>query len=127
MRRNRKRERLLRSGAWLGTMTAATAAGGAIGLLLAPGLAVPLGLGVIGLAAALADRWMRREGGVPILTYHSVSGDQRWLSWVGPISVTPETLDRQLDLLCTLGCNVVSTAALIAARREGRPCPRARS
>jgi peptidoglycan/xylan/chitin deacetylase (PgdA/CDA1 family) len=125
MLRHRKRERLLRSCAWVGMMAAATAAAEAIWLWLEPvGLSLPLGLGVIAIAAAIADRWMRREGGVPILNYHSVSGDQRWLAWVGTISVSPETFARQLDLLRTLGCTILSTHALIAARRSGTPLPR---
>jgi len=123
VQRNRKRERLLRSCAWLGTMTVATVAAGAGWLWFDSVWSGPLGLGVIGFAAAAADRWMRCEGGVPILTYHSVSADQRWLWWVGPISVTPETLGRHLDLLRRLGCNIVSTAALIAARRSGTLLP----
>lgn len=124
MLRSRKRERLLRSGAWLGAMTAAAATSSTIWLWLDPAVSVPLGLGVLGLAAVVADRWMRREGGVPILNYHSVSGDQRWLNWVGPISVTPETFDRQLDLLRALGCAILSTSALVTARRDGTPLPR---
>ena len=124
MLRNRKRERLLRSGAWLGAMTAAAATSSVIWLGLDPVVSVPLGLGLLGLAGAVADRWMRREGGVPILNYHSVSGDQRWLSWVGPISVTPETFARQLDLLRALGCTILSTSALVMARRNGSALPR---
>jgi peptidoglycan/xylan/chitin deacetylase (PgdA/CDA1 family) len=123
MQRNRKRERLLRSGAWLGAMAAAAAISSTIWLSLDPVVSVPLGLGVLGLAAAVGDRWMRCEGGVAILNYHSVSGDQRWLDWVGPISVTPETFARQLDLLRRLGCTILSTSALVIARRNCTPLP----
>ena len=40
--------------------------------------------------AVLWHPWMKREGGVPVLVYHSVTSQGAWLPWSENISVTPE-------------------------------------
>lgn len=105
------------------------------GLLgLATAAAVALGLGAQGAMVALVGAlatlvwlvvadglWMRPGGGVPCLTWHSVSADARWLPWADAISVRPETLDRQLALLGRMGLRVMDSVAFCNARRAGQP------
>ncbi|WP_052249041.1 polysaccharide deacetylase family protein [Leisingera sp. ANG-Vp] len=71
----------------------------------------------------IADGWMRRPGGVPCLTWHSVSADASWLPWASETSVRPETLDRQLALLRQMGCTAMDSATFIRRRRAGDPVP----
>lgn len=71
----------------------------------------------------VADGWMRRRGGVPCLTWHSVSADASWLPWAAETSVRPETLDRQLAQLRKMGCTVMNTAEFIRRRRACKPVP----
>lgn len=96
-------------------------------LALAAGIAAlpVLAAGAFGLTAwiALADRFMRPLDGVPCLTWHSVSEDARWLPWARDISVRPETLDRQLDILSRSGATVMDMVEFLRTRREGRPLP----
>jgi peptidoglycan/xylan/chitin deacetylase (PgdA/CDA1 family) len=61
--------------------------------------------------------------GIPILTYHSVSPDASWLPWADEISVHPETLRNHLATMRAMGCSIVSTRAVVEARRSGRPLP----
>lgn len=93
-------------------------------------LAVGLRAGPVAAAAGsallvwlvLADRlWMRRPGGVPCLTWHSVSADAGWLPWADAISVRPETLDRQLALLGRMGLRAMDSVEFCKARRAGKP------
>jgi peptidoglycan/xylan/chitin deacetylase (PgdA/CDA1 family) len=62
--------------------------------------------------------------GVPILTYHSVSPDASWLPWADEISVHPETLRQHLAVMRRMGCGIVSTRALVTARRSGAALPK---
>ncbi|WP_264212630.1 polysaccharide deacetylase family protein [Leisingera thetidis] len=71
----------------------------------------------------VADGWMRRRGGLPCLTWHSVSEDAAWLPWAAETSVRPETLDRQLSLLRQMGCTVMDTGDFIRRRRACQPVP----
>ncbi|WP_052261744.1 polysaccharide deacetylase family protein [Leisingera sp. ANG-M1] len=71
----------------------------------------------------IADGWMRRPGGVPCLTWHSVSEDASWLPWAAETSVRPATLDRQLTLLRQMGCQVMDTAEFIRRRCACQPVP----
>ena len=66
---------------------------------------------------------MRDEGGVPILTYHSVSERPDWLPWSRNISVKPVTFQRHLQELQRLGCTVIRTTDLLAARQRGAQLP----
>ncbi|WP_192361876.1 polysaccharide deacetylase family protein [Mesorhizobium mediterraneum] len=82
-------------------------------------------LGAIALLGVLvwADGWMREEGAVPILTYHSVSANAKWLPWAAEISVNPEVFERHLQTLRSHGVAVMRTSDLIEARRRGAPLP----
>ncbi|MFY0311267.1 polysaccharide deacetylase family protein [Leisingera sp. D0M16] len=71
----------------------------------------------------IADGWMRQPGGVPCLTWHSVSADAAWLPWAAETSVRPETLDRQFTLLRRMGCTVMDTGEFIRRRRACQPVP----
>lgn len=86
---------------------------------------VPAWTGLPALAGWLwiADGWMRRRGGVPCLTWHSVSADASWLPWAAETSVRPETLDRQLSQLQRMGCTAMDTAEFIRRRRACLPVP----
>ncbi|HEX8667564.1 MAG TPA: polysaccharide deacetylase family protein [Allosphingosinicella sp.] len=103
------------------------AAGGGVGFLLAFLLGGAAGVlcAAAGLAIGLAagHPFMIAPPGVPILTYHSVSPDSSWLPWADEIAVHPDTLRAHLDTIRKMGCTIVSTAALVEARREGRPLP----
>ncbi|MEZ5911946.1 MAG: polysaccharide deacetylase family protein [Paracoccaceae bacterium] len=91
----------------------------------APGTGWFLALSLVaaGLWLWQADRFMRPGGGVPVLVWHSVSADARWLPWARDISVSPETLDRQLAILRAMGCVAIDSADFVAARVDGRPVP----
>lgn len=98
---------------------AALAIGVIIGGLPLPAMspwAGPLAL-LAGCAAAAVI--LHRPGGVPILVYHSVSPDAGWLPWAANTSVRPETFRRHLATLRRGGWTVISTSALLAARRAG--------
>jgi peptidoglycan/xylan/chitin deacetylase (PgdA/CDA1 family) len=69
-------------------------------------------------------RWMSAEGGVPVLVYHSVSDDPRWLPWAKGISVNTAAFERHLGVLRALGCSVLSTNDLMRARRRGGSLPK---
>ncbi|MEZ5798373.1 MAG: polysaccharide deacetylase family protein [Paracoccaceae bacterium] len=71
----------------------------------------------------LSDRWMRTRGGIPVLVWHSVSRDAGWLPWAANISVTPETLDRQLSILRRMGCACMDSVAFVQARLRGQAVP----
>jgi peptidoglycan/xylan/chitin deacetylase (PgdA/CDA1 family) len=77
-------------------------------------------------AAALlfvADSWMRAEGGVPVLVYHSVSRHTDWLPWAAEIAVSPASFENHLRTIRRLGCTVLSTSEFIKARQSGRQIP----
>ena len=94
-------------------------------LLAVPAGTVPgwCGLPVLAGWLWIADGWMRRPGGVPCLTWHSVSEDASWLPWAAETSVRPATLDRQLALLRQMGCTVMDTGEFIRRRRACQPVP----
>ncbi len=105
-------------------------AGGIAGLgalaALAPSAGIPAAapLAALPLWLWLADRkWMRRPGGIPCLTWHSVSRDPSWLPWAAETSVTPETLDRQLRCLSEMGCKPMDTVDFVRRRLSGKPVP----
>ena len=106
-------------------MAVARWAAGALAAVLLALLAASTGsalLLALVVAAALvflivADRDMRRSGGVPILVYHSVSRDAGWLPWGDNISVRPETFRRHMEVLTRDGWNVLATRELVEARR----------
>lgn len=104
-------------------------AGGVLAFGFAAAFSGSIGLSPWGVLASLvvwlwiADRWMRRPGGVPCLTWHSVSRDAAWLPWADETSVRPETLDRQLGLLSRMGCEAMDTVDFVNRRRQGAPVP----
>ncbi|MBF0374922.1 MAG: polysaccharide deacetylase family protein [Alphaproteobacteria bacterium] len=71
---------------------------------------------------AIGHRWMKDEGGVPVLTYHSISDDGGWLPWRSNV-VTPETFDRHMRMLRERGLGVIRTRDLIEARQSGKTLP----
>lgn len=72
---------------------------------------------------AIHDRKMRNPGGIPCLTWHSVSAKPDWLPWARNTSVSPATLDRQLSQLCRMGLEPLDTRDFIALRRAGADVP----
>ena len=82
-----------------------------------PWLVIPI------LVIIAGHRWMKDEGGVPVITYHSVSDGEGWLPLYAKASVTPASFDKQLRLLRDLRCNVISTLDLVKARKEGLALP----
>jgi peptidoglycan/xylan/chitin deacetylase (PgdA/CDA1 family) len=83
----------------------------------APWLVIPI------LVIIAGHRWMKDEGGVPVITYHSVSEGEGWLPLYAKASVTPETFDRQLRMLRDMGCNVIPNRDLMNARKKGLTLP----
>lgn len=119
---DRKRIRALRCGTWAAFVLASLL----VNLLLHMGDA-GVGWTALALAATLAGlalghRWMKDEGGVPVLTYHSISEDGGWLPWSTNV-VTPETFDRHMRMLREKGLGVIRTRDLIDARQNGRALP----
>lgn len=123
--RSRKTERRWALGLWSCGIAAVLASWGLLnwGAVPAGGLPGWCGLPVLAGWLWVADGWMRRPGGVPCLTWHSVSADASWLPWAAETSVRPETLDRQLTQLRRLGCTAMDTAEFIRRRRAGQPVP----
>lgn len=109
---------------WSAGVLAILAAGAAVWAAGAPGGLVAAGA-LAGLAAWLLwqDRFMRTTGGIPVLTWHSVSRDAGWLPWADATSVTPETLDRQLALLRRMGCQSMDSAEFVRRRLAGTAVP----
>lgn len=120
--RKRRLRRNIRCGGWIASMAVAIAAGMSMAAGSSGNGALAAGL-VIAVAAVLHP-WMKREGGVPVLIYHSVTADGAWLPWSGHISVTPELFARNLETLRKLECTVIRTEELVEARRSGRPLGR---
>ncbi len=117
----RKRKRVRRLGIWCAILAAAVVG---YAFLWAQGPAVLL-VWTLAVAAALVywHRYMNDPGAVPVLVYHSVTADGSWLPWSDAISVSPETFDRHLDVLRAMGCSVLSTRDLVAARTSGAALP----
>lgn len=114
----RKTRRSRRFATWCGGLAFAPILAGAV----AEGTGAPPGPAV---AAALllwlvaADFFMRRPGGTPALTYHSVSAAPGWLPWAHDIAVSLETFDRHLATLARMGIRTVDTAEFAQARVRG--------
>lgn len=111
---NRKQERRRRLAAWTAVVVA-SAAGAAASWSLIPGLGVALAIAIIAAGGLAGHRLMIGPRGVPILTYHSISPDPQWLPWSKQTSVHPQTFERQLATLATMGIEVIGTRALLAA------------
>lgn len=109
---------------WSAGVLAILAAGVAVRAAGAPGGLAGGGM-LAGLAAWLLwqDRFMRTTGGIPVLTWHSVSRDAGWLPWAEATSVTPETLDRQLALLRRMGCQSMDSVEFVRRRMAGATVP----
>ena len=116
MRRNRKKIRQKRSTLWLLAMACSILTAIYIGSYYA--LLLPI------FVMAVMHPWMKHEGGVAILTYHSVAPNADWLPWAKEISVTPEILDAQLTALRRAGCSIISTRNFLEARKNGAPLPK---
>ena len=117
--RVRKRRRMIRCGGWLASL----AVTGVASTLLCSETTqhCVLGIVLVGLSLTLWHPLMKQEGGVPVLTYHSVTDDGRWLPWSENISVSPELFERNLESLKRMGCTVIRTYELVAARKAGQP------
>ncbi len=115
----RRRRRQLRLAGWATSL--AVAAG--VAVLAAERLGSPLFWLLPIVTALVWHRWMKDEGGVAILNYHSISAHSDWLPWAERLSVSPETFERHLRLLRRRRCHVVSTRRLLAARRDAAPLP----
>ncbi|MEM8914973.1 MAG: polysaccharide deacetylase family protein [Pseudomonadota bacterium] len=71
----------------------------------------------------VANQWMIQPGGVPVLTYHSVSLAPDWLPWAKDISVHPLTFARHLKTLKSMKCSTMDTAEFVERRKSGKPIP----
>lgn len=114
---SRKSRRQLRFGIWIMVLVGT-------GLLTIFGAGV-LGpwwnrLGVIMLVLILCHRWMKDEGGIPVLVYHSITFSPKWLPWAREISVSPKTFEAHLQLIQQRGYPVIRTTDLYEARRSGK-------
>lgn len=119
---NRQRARILRCAAWAVYVAGAALAVGWLALSGQGGW-VTGGAGAIAIAGlVVADRWMRDEGGVPVLYYHSINDDPHWLPWPSTI-ISVETFERHLRMLRHSRLNVISTKAFLEARLHGRALP----
>lgn len=118
---DRRGRRIRRCALWAGFVLLATAvlAGLIVGEAPWQVLAAAAFASVAGLVAA--DRWMRDEGGAPVLCYHSIS-DQGWVPWPTCI-VSLETFERHLQVLARGGFTVMRTKDLVAARLARQPLP----
>ncbi len=110
-RTERKRAFLLAGAAGLGGVLLG-------GLLALASLWAGLLAGLAGIVAALAI--LHRPGGVPVLVYHSISPDARWLPWSTNTSVRPEVFRRHLQTLKSDGWTVRSTLDVVKDRLAGR-------
>jgi peptidoglycan/xylan/chitin deacetylase (PgdA/CDA1 family) len=79
------------------------------------------GLGFAAIVLLIADRFMRVEGGVPVLVYHSISEHTSWLPWAKEIAVSPASFERHLRTIRWLGCRVLKNSEMIAERMAGKP------
>lgn len=118
---NRRRKRAVRATLWI--LYVVSSFGLLAGLIAAEVAWPAVFLVTMAVVAGLvvADRWMRDEGGIPVLYYHSIS-DKGWLPWPSCI-VSCETFERHLDMLARTGMSVISTADLVTARQEDRVLP----
>ncbi|APX89006.1 hypothetical protein BV394_04085 [Brevirhabdus pacifica] len=109
---------------WLGWVVAAPLLLVALGWVLGAGVwALLPALAWAGLAALVLHPSMILPGGVPVLTYHSVSRQPGWLPWARQISIRPEVLDRQMGQLGRMGVTVIDDAELMRMRRFGAALP----
>lgn len=112
-RRRERRGHVLRwavlTGAGVGLLAGSAIVGGLIGV----GLALPVAIVLL----LVGDRRMRRPGAIPVIVYHSVSPDPSWLPWRDYISIRPETFRTHMNTLRRMKRKVISTAALVDARR----------
>jgi hypothetical protein len=118
---DRKTRERRRTAIWLiGQMTVAATAG----LLLASQWIPVWGAFAMVIAALIAgDRLMRAEGGVPIIVYHSVSPEQRWLPWSDQIAITPDGFESQIRMLRRRGFTIMRNADFLVLRRAATPMP----
>ncbi|MEV8551905.1 polysaccharide deacetylase family protein [Streptomyces glaucescens] len=64
---------------------------------------------------------MTADTGVPVLMYHAVASDPN--DATRALSVTPEAFAAQMEVIGDLGLTPLTTAALAARWRDGRPLP----
>jgi peptidoglycan/xylan/chitin deacetylase (PgdA/CDA1 family) len=121
--RDRLRTRSLRFLCWAVAVGAATATVSVT--IWAEASWVVIALACAGGATVLAawHPWMKDEGGVPVLVYHSVSDRSGWLPWAPDISVTVETFEAHLRMIRRAGFEVITTRELAEARRSGGKLP----
>lgn len=75
------------------------------------------------LALLLLDRQMRKDRGVPVLIYHSVSDETDWLPWAWGTSVSVAAFESQLEVLKSKGFQVLSDQQLLENRQQNLPVP----
>lgn len=119
---DRKMRRKMRLGSWLAGVVISLVA--AIFLAFSENSGQVLWFALPLAALVVGHRWMKDEGGVSVIVYHSISARQEWLPWASRIAVTPELYEQHLKILRRAGCNVISTRELLDARQESRPLPR---
>ena len=121
--RRRREDRNRRVRAWAVCVGTGGVAGLLLWLLVGGAAGAALGAAAMLGGLGVGHSFMIAPPGVPILTYHSVSPDASWLPWADEISVHPETLRQHLAAMRRMGCGIVSTRALVAARRGGAALP----
>jgi len=73
----------------------------------------------------LADYFfMRKDQGVAVLIYHSISDDNHWLPWAWGTSLSVRAFTEQLSLLKNKGYQVLSDQQLQQLRQHNSPIPR---
>lgn len=120
----RRADRNRRVRLWAAHAGAGSVAGLLLFLLVGGLAGIELGLAALGAGLLLGHRFMIAPPGVPILTYHSVSPDPDWLPWAREIAVHPDTLAAHLAAIRRAGRTIVSSRALVEARRGGGALPR---
>jgi hypothetical protein len=119
---DRRRVRALRCGLWAAYVAGGVAVLAALGVAGASGLTVAAAVSALAAGLLIAHRWMRDEGGVPVLMYHSINDDPNWLPWPSTI-ISVETFKRHLDVLSRSGFSIIQTRDLLDARQKGAPLP----
>ena len=95
-----------------------------LSVLGAPAWASLALIALFAIALIAIDPIMRRPGGIPCLTWHSVSANADWLPWAANTAVKPATLDRQLSILNRMGLSTMDTRTFHERRLAGLHVPK---
>lgn len=120
--KDRRRRRIFLCVGWSVSVTGAVAVAAVLCSASSENYGIAATLVVVTLA--VWHRWMKREGGVAVLIYHSVTAAGEWLPWSNEISVSPELFEEQLAALKKMRCTVMRTSELVEARQAGQPVGR---